>query len=74
MRRGGTAPANGCAGAAPGRCQLFSAPGLAHMSSSCICDVDVVTGPAFDGWNADESSWPILLDEFVEFAMDKAKA
>mmetsp|Transcript_8178 Transcript_8178/g.9962 ORF Transcript_8178/g.9962 Transcript_8178/m.9962 type:complete len:277 (-) Transcript_8178:372-1202(-) len=23
--------------------------------------------PDFDGWNADESSWPILLDEFVEY-------
>ena len=36
--------------------------------------MNVGPGPAFDGWNADESSWPILLDEFVEFAMDKAKA
>lgn len=27
--------------------------------------------PEFKGWDAEESSWPILLDEFVEFAMKK---
>ena len=39
-------------------------------------DFSLNVGPAPDflGWDADESSWPILLDEFVEFAMDKAKA
>lgn len=39
-------------------------------------DFSVAVGqaPGFDGWNAEESSWPILLDEFVEFVMAKAKA
>jgi len=27
--------------------------------------------PEFDKWDADESSWPILLDEYVEYAKDK---
>jgi len=33
-------------------------------------DFSVAIGPApeFQGWDADESSWPILLDEFVEWA------
>ena len=31
----------------------------------------VGAAPEFLGWNAEESSWPILLDEFVEFAMAK---
>ena len=36
-------------------------------------DFSLNVGPAPDflGWDADESSWPILLDEFVEFAMAK---
>jgi len=29
--------------------------------------------PAFEGWDAEESSWPILLDEFVEFCQAKLK-
>jgi len=35
--------------------------------------LSVGPGPAFDGWDADESSWPILLDEFVEYAKAQAK-
>jgi len=33
-------------------------------------DFSVAIGPApgFEGWDAEESSWPILLDEFVEWA------
>ncbi|KAJ1456252.1 Cullin binding-domain-containing protein [Pelagophyceae sp. CCMP2097] len=33
-------------------------------------DFSIAVGPApeFRGWIAEESSWPILLDEFVEFA------
>lgn len=32
-------------------------------------DFSLAVGPAptFQGWDADESSWPILLDEFVEY-------
>ena len=29
--------------------------------------------PEFSGWDAEESSWPILLDEFVEFCQAKLK-
>ena len=28
---------------------------------------------SFAGWDAEESSWPILLDEFVEFCQAKLK-
>ncbi|KAJ8614448.1 hypothetical protein CTAYLR_000807 [Chrysophaeum taylorii] len=30
--------------------------------------VSVGVGPKFEGWDAEESSWPILLDEFVEWS------
>ena len=38
-----------------------------YLDFSCA----VGAAPEFLGWNAEESSWPILLDEFVEFAMAK---
>ena len=36
-------------------------------------DFSLSVGPTFTNWDADESSWPILLDEFVEFVKEKNK-
>ena len=38
-------------------------------------DFSLAVGPApeFDGWDSEESSWPILIDEYVEFVQEKLK-